>query len=370
MDGVVMVKSVAMQQEKGNWGLSPFSAALTVRRWVRVLAALTATALIGMVLCLQYGTERIPLQEVMRIIMAPGAAAESAAGVGPAVILWEVRLPRLLLAYLVGASLAVVGVALQALLRNPLADPYILGISSGAALGAALALQFGFAWGIGGFSAVELVACIFAAATIGVLYRIAVADGRIPVQTLLLAGVIINAILSALILFITSLSDSTSAFRLFFWLMGSLATLGYAGLGALAVIVLLGIGLLCAQGRNLNLLSLGEDPAQGLGLDVERIKRVIFVTTAFLTGAVVAVSGLIGFVGMIVPHAVRMVLGPDHRLLLPASALVGGTFLAFADTVARSLLAPTELPVGVITALCGGPFFIYLLISHRKGEIG
>ncbi len=347
-----------------------FLPTLTVRRWIRVLAALTATALVGMVLCLQYGTERIPLQEVMRIIMAPGAAAESASGVSPAVILWEVRLPRLLLAYLVGASLAVVGAALQALLRNPLADPYILGISSGAALGAALALQFGVTWAFGGFSAVQLVAFLFAASTIGVLYRIAGADGRIPVQTLLLAGVIINAILSALILFITSLSDSTGAFRLFFWLMGSLATLGYAGLGALAAIVLLGIGLLCAQGRNLNLLSLGEDPAQGLGLGVERTKRVIFVTTAFLTGAVVAVSGLIGFVGMIVPHAVRMVLGPDHRLLLPASALVGGTFLAVADTAARSLLAPTELPVGVITALCGGPFFIYLLMSHRKAEIG
>lgn len=347
-----------------------FLPTLTARRRARVLSALIVAALIGVVLCLQYGTEPIPLPEVLRILLAPGAAVESADGVSPAVILWEVRLPRLLLAFLVGASLAAVGVALQALLRNPLADPYILGISSGAALGAALALQFGFAWAIGGFSAVQLCAFLFAAATIGAIYRIAVADGRIPVQTLLLAGVIINAILSALILFITSLSDSTSAFRLFFWLMGSLAALGYDGVGALAVIVLVGIGVLCAQGRNLNLLSLGEDPAQGLGLDVERIKRVIFVTTALLTGAVVAVSGLIGFVGMIVPHAVRMVLGPDHRLLLPASALVGGIFLAVADTVARSLWAPTELPVGVITALCGGPFFIYLLVSHRTEAIG
>jgi iron complex transport system permease protein len=347
-----------------------FMPALTARRRARVLFALSAAALVGVVLCLQYGTEPITQPEVLRILLTPAATAESATGISPAVILWEVRLPRLLLAFLVGASLAAVGVALQALLRNPLADPYILGISSGAALGAAMALQFGSAWAIGGFSAVQLCAFLFAAATIGAIYRIAVADGRIPVQTLLLAGVIINAILSALILFITSLSDSTSAFRLFFWLMGSLAALGYDGLGALAVIVVIGIGVLCAQGRNLNLLSLGEDPAQGLGLDVERIKRVIFVTTALLTGAVVAVSGLIGFVGMIVPHAVRMVLGPDHRLLLPASALVGGIFLAVADTVARSLWAPTELPVGVITALCGGPFFIYLLMSHRKEAIG
>jgi iron complex transport system permease protein len=347
-----------------------FLPVLTARRRASALVVLVAAALIGVVLCLQYGTERIPLPELARILLAPGAATESAVGVSPAVIVWEVRLPRLLLAFLVGASLAAVGVALQALLRNPLADPYILGISSGAALGAALALQFGLAWAVAGFTAVQLCAFIFAAATIGAVYRIAVAEGRIPVQTLLLAGVIINAILSALILFISSLSDSTSAFRLFFWLMGSLATLGYGGLGALAVTAVVGIGVLCAQGRNLNLLSLGEDPAQGLGLDVERVKRVIFVTTALLTGAAVAVSGLIGFVGMIVPHAVRMVLGPDHRLLLPASALVGGTFLAVADTVARSLLAPAELPVGVITALCGGPFFIYLLMSHRKEAIG
>ena len=347
-----------------------FPPALTARRQGRAIVLLIAVALIGIVLCLQYGTERVPLPEVVRILLAPGVAVENASGVSPSVILLDVRLPRLLLAFLVGASLAAVGVALQALLRNPLADPYILGISSGAALGAALALQFGLAWAIGGFTAVQLCAFLFAAATIGAIYRIAVADGRIPVQTLLLAGVIINAILSALILFITSLSDSTSAFRLFFWLMGSLVTLGYDGLGALAVTVLIGIGVLCAQGRNLNLLSLGEDPAQGLGLDVERIKRVIFVTTALLTGVAVAVSGLIGFVGMIVPHAVRMVLGPDHRLLLPASALVGGTFLAVADTVARSLWAPMELPVGVITALCGGPFFIYLLMSHREEAIG
>jgi iron complex transport system permease protein len=217
---------------------------------------------------------------------------------------------------------------------------------------------------------VHLFAFVGAGLTIIAIYQIAAADGRIPVQTLLLAGVIINAILSALILFITSLSDSTSAFRLFFWLMGSLATLGYAGLLALTAYVVLGLVVLFSQAHHLNLLSLGEEPALGLGLQVEGVKRVIFLTSALLTGAVVAVSGLIGFVGMIVPHAVRMVLGPDHRLLLPASALIGGTFLGVADTIARSLLAPSELPVGVITALCGGPFFIYLLFSHRNSHIG
>lgn len=343
---------------------------LTISRWSRVIALLVAIALIGGVACLQFGSERIPLADVARILL--GGSDETltgASGVSRSVIVLEVRLPRVLLAFLVGASLAAVGVALQALLRNPLADPYILGVSSGAALGAVLALQMGITWAFAGFSALHLFAFLGAGATIVTMYRVVVTEGRVPVHTLLLAGVIINAIISALILFITSVSDSTSAFRMFFWLMGNLTTLGYAGLGALAVLVVVGIGLLCGQARNLNLLALGEETARGLGLAAERVKHLIFVTTALVTGAVVAVSGLVGFVGMVVPHAMRMVLGADHRLLLPAAALFGGVFLMAADTVARSLLAPTELPVGVITALCGGPFFIYLLIRHRGAEM-
>jgi len=343
---------------------------LTLSRWSRVIALLVAIALIGGMACLQFGSERIPLADVARILL--GGSDETltgVSGVSRSMIVLEVRLPRVLLAFLVGASLAAVGVALQALLRNPLADPYILGVSSGAALGAVLALQMGIAWAFAGFSALHLFAFLGAGATIVTMYRLVVTEGCVPVHTLLLAGVIINAIISALILFITSVSDSTSAFRMFFWLMGNLTTLGYAGLGALAVLVAVGIGLLCGQARNLNLLALGEETARGLGLAVERVKHLIFLTTALVTGAVVAVSGLVGFVGMVVPHAMRMVLGADHRLLVPAAALFGGVFLMAADTVARSLLAPTELPVGVITALCGGPFFIYLLIRHRGAQM-
>jgi iron complex transport system permease protein len=343
---------------------------LTVSRWSRVIALLVAITLIGGVTCLQFGAERIPLGDVARILFSGSdETLTGASGVSLSVIVLEVRLPRVLLAFLVGASLAAVGVALQALLRNPLADPYILGVSSGAALGAVLALQMGIGWAFAGFSALHLFAFLGAGATIVTIYRVVVTEGRVPVHTLLLAGVIINAIISALILFITSVSDSTSAFRMFFWLMGNLSTLGYAGLGALAVLVAVGIGLLCWQARNLNLLALGEETARGLGLAVERVKHMIFFTSALVTGAVVAVSGLIGFVGMVVPHAIRMVLGADHRLLLPAAALFGGVFLMVADTVARSVLAPTELPVGVITALCGGPFFIYLLIRHRGAQM-
>ena len=344
--------------------------ALTVTRWSRVIALLAAIALVGGVACLQFGSERIPLADVARILLSGGdETLTGVSGVSRSVIVLEVRLPRVLLAFLVGASLAAVGVALQALLRNPLADPYILGVSSGAALGAVLALQMGIGWAFAGFSALHLFAFLGAGATIITMYRVVVSEGRVPVHTLLLAGVIINAIISALILFITSVSDSTSAFRMFFWLMGNLTTLGYAGLGALALLAAVGIGLLCGQARNLNLLALGEETARGLGLAVERVKHLIFLTTALVTGAIVAVSGLIGFVGMVVPHAMRMVLGADHRLLLPAAALFGGVFLMVADTVARSLLAPTELPVGVITALCGGPFFIYLLIRHRGAQM-
>src|SRR5213594_2627785 len=339
---------------------------LTVSRWSRVIALLVAIALIGGVACLQFGSERIPLGDVARILLSGGdETLTGASGVSRSVIVLEVRLPRVLLAFLVGASLASVGVALQALLRNPLADPYILGVSSGAALGAVLALQMGIGWAFAGFSALHLFAFLGAGATIVTIYRVVVTEGRVPVYTLLLAGVIITA----MILFITSVSDSTSAFRMFFWLMGNLTTLGYAGLGALALLAAVGIGLLCGQARNLNLLALGEETARGLGLAVERVKHLIFLTTALVTGAVVAVSGLIGFVGMVVPHAMRMVLGADHRLLLPAAALFGGVFLMVADTVARSLLSPTELPVGVITALCGGPFFIYLLIRHRGAQM-
>jgi len=345
--------------------------ALTVSRWSRVIVLFMAVSLVGAVVCLQFGSERIPLTEVTRILLdgGKGDAGESASGVNRSVIVLEVRLPRILLAFLVGASLAAVGVALQALLRNPLADPFILGVSSGAALGAILALQIGVGWAVAGFSPVQVFAFLGAGVTIITIYRVAVKNGQVPVHTLLLAGVIINAIFSALILFITSLADSTSAFRMFFWLMGNLTTLGYAGIGALAVSVAVGVGLLCGQARSLNVLALGEETARGLGLDVERVKRMIFFTSALVTGAVVAVSGLIGFVGMVIPHMLRMTLGADHRLLLPGAALVGGVSLMAADTAARSLLAPAELPVGVITALCGGPFFIYLLVRNRGAQI-
>ncbi|MCZ6780679.1 MAG: iron ABC transporter permease [Nitrospirae bacterium] len=345
-------------------------AVLTVRRWVATLLGLGAAGLLVMIGCLQFGAEDIGFFEVASIL---GRAVQSshpsqASSETAQVILLQVRLPRVLLGFMVGGCLAAVGVGLQALLRNPLADPYVLGISSGAALGAALAILLGIGTTIFSISTLPLFAFAGGLLSLVVVYRIAASYGRLPVHTLLLAGIILNAIFTALIMFITSIMDPNRAFGLMSWLMGTLTAPDYPALLVLAIYLVVGGLILFRQARALNLLTLGEETARSLGVEVERAKKVVFFTSAFLTGAVVSVSGMIGFVGMLIPHAVRMVIGADHRLLLPASAVVGGTFLMAADTVARTIMAPAEIPVGVVTALVGGPVFVYLLM-YRKGGL-
>jgi iron complex transport system permease protein len=343
---------------------------VTTRRWATILASLLCAGLVVMSGALTVGAESISFADVVRTIWrlfhGGGTALES--GDPRAIILLQVRLPRVLLAFMIGACLAAVGVALQALLRNPLADPYVLGISSGAALGAALAMLLGVGVTAMTVSSLPLFAFIGGLLSIGIVYRIAVSYGHLPVHTLLLAGVVLNAVFSALIMFMTSIMDPNRSFGMMSWLMGTLLAPDYQALGALAVYVGVGTAVLISQSGALNILTLGEEAARSLGVEVERLKKIIFVTSALLTGAVVSVSGLIGFVGMVIPHAVRLLLGPDHRLLLPASALVGGMFLVIADALARTLLAPSEVPVGVVTALAGGPIFLYLL-SRRKGVL-
>ncbi len=343
---------------------------LSFRRWLATMLGLGGATLALMVGCLRFGAEHLGVTEILSILGQvfhggwPDVEAAGSAGV----ILLQVRLPRVLLSFLVGSSLAGVGVGLQALLRNPLADPYVLGISSGAALGAAVAILLGIGTTMVALSALPLCAFLGGLLSLLVVYRVAISYGRLPVHTLLLAGVILNAMFSALVMFISSMLDPSRAYGMMFWLMGNLSAPSYSTLTVLSLYLAVGGLLLIRQVRALNLLTLGEETARSLGVDVEAVKKVIFFTSALLTGAVVSVSGLIGFVGLVVPHAVRLVLGPDHRLLLPASALVGGAFLMSADTVARSLLAPAEIPVGVVTALAGGPVFMYLLM-HRKGGL-
>jgi iron complex transport system permease protein len=343
---------------------------VTTRRWATILVSLLCASSVVVSGALTFGAESISFTDVAgtmwRVFHDGWTAMES--GEPRAIILLHVRLPRVLLAFMVGACLAAVGVALQALLRNPLADPYVLGISSGAALGAALAMLLGVGATAMAVSSLPLFAFIGGLLSIAIVYRIAVSYGHLPVHTLLLAGVVLNAIFSALIMFITSIMDPNRSFGMMSWLMGTLLAPDYPALGALALYVGLGTAVLASQSSALNILTLGEESARSLGVSVERLKKMIFVTAALLTGAVVSVSGLIGFVGMVIPHAVRLLVGPDHRLLLPASALVGGMFLVIADALARTLLAPSEIPVGVVTALAGGPIFLYLL-SRRKGGL-
>ncbi|MGH7256503.1 MAG: FecCD family ABC transporter permease [Nitrospirales bacterium] len=338
-------------------------------RWMRTLFGLAGLSLLVVVACLRLGFEEIGWGDMLRIFgqALRGGEWTSQAEQTAGVILLQVRLPRVLLGFLVGGTLAGVGVGLQALLRNPLADPYIMGISSGAALGAGIAILLGIGTTVMAISALPLCAFLGGLVSLAIVYRIAASYGRLPVHTLLLAGVILNAMFSALIMFIASILDPNRAFGMMYWLMGTLSAPNYTTLVVLLCYLAAGGVVLLGQVRALNLLSLGEDAARSLGVEVETSKKLVFITAALLTGAVVSVSGLIGFVGLVVPHAVRLVLGPDHRLLLPAAAMVGGMFLVLADAVARTVFAPAEIPVGVVTALAGGPVFIYLLMNRKGG---
>ena len=331
------------------------------------MGSLSVLALILAGVCLQLGTEYIGPGKLVGVFSSAlfDQPTDNAALKTTGVILLQVRLPRVFLGFLVGVCLASVGVALQALLRNPLADPYVLGVSSGAALGVAVAVLFGIGTTVLAFSLLPVCGFLGGLVALLVVYRMAATYDRLPIHSVLLAGVILNAIFSALIMFITSIMEPNRSFGMMAWLMGSLTAPAYPALAALSVYLLAGLFLLFKQVRVLNILALGEEPARSLGIDTERAKRVIFLVSALLTGAVVSVSGMIGFIGMIIPHAVRLVIGADHRLLLPASALVGGIFLMVADTMARTFFVPSEVPVGIITALAGGPFFVYLLVWRK-----
>jgi len=342
-------------------------AILTLQRWLAIIGGLAVASLAVCVLCLQFGATRIEMGTIALALRPLLTAGEfDAAGLGAsAIIMVHIRLPRILAGFLVGGSLASVGVALQALLRNPLADPYVLGVSSGAALGVSLAMLFGIGTTLALLPTLPLFGFVGGLLSLILIYRLAQSQGRLPIQSLILAGVILNAILTAFIMFITSIMEPNRSSGLMAWLMGSLTAPGYGSLAVFAVYAVGGVAILMQKAQTLNVLTLGEETARSLGVETERAKKQLFALTAFLTGAVVSVSGMIGFVGMVVPHAVRMLVGSDHRLLLPASALVGGMFLVLSDTIARTILAPAEIPVGIVTALAGGPFFLYLLLWRK-----
>lgn len=326
-------------------------------RVIRVSALLAAAFVALSAISLGVGAAKIDVLGLLRDSMGGISMPET-----DNAILFSIRLPRIIFAGMVGASLSVAGVVFQALLRNPLADPYILGISGGAALGGIVGIIIGSAlgsWGIPGLSFLGAVLTIF------LVFGIAGKSSEPGSNTLLLAGVIVNAFFSALIMFVISTSGSTSLPSIMSWMMGDLSVAGETRLTASGLILISASGLIYYYSNTLNLIVAGEETAQHLGVPVERVKRLLLVAASLITAAAVSVSGIIGFVGLVIPHMMRIVFGSDHRLLLPASFFFGASFLLIADTVARTALAPAELPVGVITALCGAPYFIYLL--RRRG---
>jgi iron complex transport system permease protein len=284
-------------------------------------------------------------------------------------IIWNIRLPRVLLAFCIGASLALAGAAFQGLLRNPLADPYTIGVSSGASLGAVLVLFFQVSIvGLGSFT-LPVVAILFGLISLLIVFGLVrLSSKSLAIETIILAGIIVSAFIGALVSLIISLSDRESMTQIIYWLYGSVGMRGWSHIQLILPFMLIGSFILIYHYRELNALALGEDAADHIGVDVKKGKTFVLIGASLLTGAAVAVSGSIGFVGLVIPHFVRLVTGPNHRHVLPLSMLVGGAFLILADLMARTIIAPKELPIGVITALIGAPVFALLLIRERFGK--
>jgi iron complex transport system permease protein len=298
------------------------------------------------------GTADLSVTEILGRLAGRGAGEDS---VG--LILFRIRLPRILLAAVAGFSLSLGGVAFQAILRNPLADPFILGVSSGGAFGAVLGILMGFGFSVG----VPVMAFGGSLLTLGLLMALGTRRMGMESATVLLTGVIINAFFTAVIMFFITTTTDSRLHSMLFWLYGDLGQSRYSHLVVSGPLALGGCAVLYAFSRHLNLITAGEEAARQVGVEVRRTKLVCLITVSLLVGLVVSFSGLIGFVGLIVPHLARMVFGADHRVLIPTAAFGGAAFLVAADTLARVLISPSELPVGVITAFLGAPFFIYLL---------
>jgi len=280
-------------------------------------------------------------------------------------IFWEIRIPRVILGGLIGASLACAGAAMQAVFRNPMADPFIIGVSSGAALGAASAGLIGFTVVVGDFTA-PMFAFFTALVTVFVVYRMGLVRGKMYVETLLLSGVAVAAFLGALVSFLIYFARE-DYHELIPWLLGALTDAQWSYVAIIAIPAIVGSFIIFLYGRELNALLLGEETAHNLGANPESLKKLMLGVAALMTAGAVAFAGIIGFVGLIVPHMMRLLFGADHRMLVPASTLFGASFLIFADSLARTVVPGEELPVGIITALCGGPFFLYLLRRSRTG---
>jgi len=326
---------------------------------VRIVTTLAVLVLV-MCICALLGSHRISLTKAF-------SGRHGIAGRNTDYeILVGVRLPRVCLAALVGAALACCGVVLQAILRNPLADPYILGISSGAGLGVIVAFLLGLSWTFCGVSGISVLAFLGAVTTVWLVWTVGRFAGKSHVMSLLLAGVVVNAFFSALIMFLISVAAAKHLRSTTLWLMGNIAETSWPVLAIASICIIGGIIALFTATQRLNVLTFGEHEARALGVDPAKVRLFAFACSAFITAVAVSLSGLIGFVGLIVPHSVRLTFGPDHRQLLPLSAIIGAGFVVITDTLARTIIAPEQLPVGVITAIAGGPFFLFLLARYTR----
>jgi len=321
-------------------------------------------ALIGFALfSVTQGSVKIPISNVVSIIFS----SDTIETIKPAhtFIVENVRLPRILLSASVGGMLAVIGTVFQALFKNPMADPYVMGVSSGAAFGATLGIVFGLGVSFTGLSLVSMMAFVGAMITMLVVYTLASVGGKISTTGILLAGIVVNALLSSLISFIMIIYHNEID-RIVTWTMGSFNAASWDHLKLIVLPMIIGVAYMISLSRELNTLNLSEEDAKNMGVNVERVKKTALVIASMLAAFSVSVSGIIGFVGLIVPHFFRMIFGSDHRILLPVSFIGGALFMLICDTLARSVLPNMEIPVGIITSIIGGPFFLMLLQKHKK----
>jgi iron complex transport system permease protein len=344
-------------------------AALRAGTWPRIglaLAVLAVAATAGLVL----GPTSIPLDETIRVLLSqlPGVDLDSDVSAARRAIVWDVRVPRVVLAGVVGATLAVTGATYQGVFRNPLADPYLIGVATGAALGATIVIVSGANVNWGGLSLLPLAAFAGALLSVAVVYSVARVGGSAPTTSLILAGVAVSSLATAITSYLM-IQNTTNTGLIFATTLGGFNTASWTRLLWVLPYAIPGIVLILAHGRTLNVLSYNEEQARYLGVDVQRTNVLLLGAASIAAAAAVSVAGTIGFVGLIVPHAIRLVFGPDNRTLLPLSIILGAAFLIGCDLVARTLDSPNEIPVGIITAFCGVPFFLYLLRRSRLGGL-
>jgi len=356
-------------------GVNDTSYSKRSKRWKLILLGLLVVLVVAIIVSLEIGFAPIPFQEIISVlgnqipVLNSQINPNSFSLVNQAIII-DIRLPRILSAVIIGAGLATSGAIFQGVFKNPMADPYVLGVSAGASLGAGVAILYGAGLSFLGFPIVPTTAFICALITVFAVYNVSRMGSRVPEMTLLLSGIAVGIFELAIVTYLQTIAGDKLG-PLTFWLIGSLSSTRttWTGLLSIAPFILVGIFVTYFYSRDLNILTLGEDQAQHLGINLERLKLILLLLGAVLTGAAVAISGLIGFIGLMIPNLTRLIVGPDHRILIPASVFLGATFLVLCDGVTRFLTSPSspqEVPVGVITAVIGVVFFLFLLRRKKR----